>query len=306
MQNRFRKEVQSVDQNSLHAFTVVAQLENMTKASEVLHISQSALSNIVEKLEAELGQPLFERRGKKLRLNDNGRLLASTVRKMEENSVDGMKALKAIQNTTGTITIGVVTENDSFFSLLADFRKLYPNISFRLVNQKPYIEDFLATESDFLVLPSTLKGDLPSITIARRGNLFVLMSSDHPLASKRILSFEDIRNERFAFAIGKSGKIEPVYARCLNEGFKPNVAFLYNDIQFQLEMVLQSGVITIAYNTFRQFRQNMSGIIAVPLACDDNFTTDIALAWRKDPINPLANLLSEYAKGYRITRPSPP
>lgn len=289
-----------MDQNSLHAFAVVAQLENMTKASEVLHISQSALSNIVDKLELELGQSLFDRRGKKLRLNDNGKLLAVTVKKLEENYTSGMQALQDSHSLSGTITISIVTENDRFFSLLAEFRKQYPNISLRLIHQKPVIEDFLATDSDFLMLPSTMKGDLPSVEIARRGNLFVLMASAHPLASKRVLSFDDIRNERFAFSIGKSGRIEPVYARCLKEGFHPDVAFLYNDIQFQLEMVLQSGVITIAYNTFRQFRQKMNGIIAVPLACGDNFATDISLAWRKEPINPLANLLSEFAQAYQI------
>lgn len=289
-----------MDQNSLHAFAVVAQLENMTKASEVLHISQSALSNIVEKLELELGQPLFDRRGRKLRLNDNGKMLARTVRHLEANFADGMQALEDARSVTGTITIGMVTENDRFFTMLSEFRKQYPNITLRLINQKPDIEDFLATDSDFLMLPSTLRGDLPSVEIARRGNLFVLMSSDHPLASRRVLSYEDIRNERFAFSIGKSGRIEPVYARCIKEGFRPDVAFLYNDIQFQLELILQSGVITIAYNTFRQFRQKMSGIIAVPLACEDNFTTDISLAWRPEPINPLANLLSEFAQTYQM------
>ena len=292
-----------MDQNSLHAFVVVAQLENMTKASEVLHISQSALSNIVDKLELELGQPLFDRRGRKLRLNDNGKMLVRTVKHLEANFSDGMQALRDSRSVTGTITIGIVTENDSFFSMLSEFREKYPNITLRLINQKPDIEDFLATDSDFLMLPSNLKGDLPSAVIARRGNLFVLMASDHPLATKRVLRFEDIRNERFAFSIGKSGKIEPVYARCIKEGFHPDVAFLYNDIQFQLEMVLQSGVITIAYNTFRQFRQKMSGMVAVPLACEDNFTTDIALAWRREPINPLANLLSEFAQDYRIRIP---
>ena len=158
-----------MDQNSLHAFSVVAQLENMTKASEVLHISQSALSNIVDKLELELGKPLFDRRGKKLRLNENGKLLVLTARKLEEHYSDGMQVVQDSRSITGTITIGVVTENDRFFSLLSAFRKKYPNISLRLINQKPDIEDFLATDSDFLMLPSTLKGDLPSVVIARRG-----------------------------------------------------------------------------------------------------------------------------------------
>jgi DNA-binding transcriptional LysR family regulator len=291
-----------MEYSALQAFVVVAQLENITKASDMLHISQSALSNIIDKLEIELGQPLFERYGKKLRLNDNGRLLAETSKKILENYSYGIRVMRDSKTVSGTIKIGVLAENDGLFYLLANFRKIHPQIRIDLTNEKASIEDFLASDIDFFVLPSNLKGDLPSAKIAMRGKLFVLMSSDHPLASKRVLSFDDIRQERFAFAISENGKIEPVYRRCVNEGFKPNVSFLYTDIKYQLEIVLQSGAITIAYNTFRQFRQNMDGIVAVPLLCNDNFTTDIVLAWRKKPTNPVAKLLAEYAVGYNFER----
>jgi LysR family transcriptional activator of nhaA len=58
----------------LHYFWAVAHEENLTRAAARLHVSQSAVSMQIQKLEAELGHSLFERRGKQLVLTEAGRI----------------------------------------------------------------------------------------------------------------------------------------------------------------------------------------------------------------------------------------
>jgi len=58
----------------LHYFWAVAHEENLTRAAQRLHVSQSAVSMQIRKLEDELGHPLFERRGKRLLLTEAGRI----------------------------------------------------------------------------------------------------------------------------------------------------------------------------------------------------------------------------------------
>ena len=58
----------------LHYFWAVAHEENLTRAAQRLHVSQSAVSMQIQKLEGELGHPLFERRGKQLVLTEAGRI----------------------------------------------------------------------------------------------------------------------------------------------------------------------------------------------------------------------------------------
>ncbi len=58
----------------LHYFWAVAHEENLTRAAERLHVSQSAVSMQLRKLEDQLGHPLFERRGKRLVLTEAGRI----------------------------------------------------------------------------------------------------------------------------------------------------------------------------------------------------------------------------------------
>lgn len=60
--------------NHLRYFWAVAHAGNLTRTAEALNVSQSALSIQIQKLEAQLGHALFERRGKQLVLTEAGRI----------------------------------------------------------------------------------------------------------------------------------------------------------------------------------------------------------------------------------------
>lgn len=53
----------------LRYFQTVAKMEHMTRASQELHIAQPALSKTIARLEADVGVPLFDRYGGRIRLN---------------------------------------------------------------------------------------------------------------------------------------------------------------------------------------------------------------------------------------------
>lgn len=64
-----------MNSDQLEQFKVIAECENLTKAAEVLYISQPALSKTLKNLEVELGCNLFYRTGKKLNITKEGRSL---------------------------------------------------------------------------------------------------------------------------------------------------------------------------------------------------------------------------------------
>ena len=63
----------------LQYFTVLAKLEHYGKAAAQLNISQPSLSHAMAALEEELGVPLFEKTGRNIRLNQNGKLFYGSV-----------------------------------------------------------------------------------------------------------------------------------------------------------------------------------------------------------------------------------
>jgi len=68
-----------MDLLQLRYFRVVARVEHMTRAAEELCIAQPSLSKTIGRLEAELGVPLFDRRGRQLRLNRFGQAFLARV-----------------------------------------------------------------------------------------------------------------------------------------------------------------------------------------------------------------------------------
>jgi LysR family transcriptional regulator, transcriptional activator of nhaA len=69
-----RIQLANINYNHLRYFWAVAHEGNLTRAAVHLHVSQSAVSMQIQKLEAELGHALFERRGKQLLLTEAGRI----------------------------------------------------------------------------------------------------------------------------------------------------------------------------------------------------------------------------------------
>lgn len=79
--------------NQLQCFLAVAQTGNITKAAEKLYITQSALSRVIQRLEAELNVPLFDRTHKKISLNENGRLFQFYISQALKDIEMGVSAI---------------------------------------------------------------------------------------------------------------------------------------------------------------------------------------------------------------------
>lgn len=69
-----------VDLRDLELFVVLAESPHMTRAAEGLHSTQPTLSRTISRLEHELGAPLFDRIGRRLRLNASGEVLLQHAR----------------------------------------------------------------------------------------------------------------------------------------------------------------------------------------------------------------------------------
>ena len=114
-------------------FYVVAEIGNITKASEVLNISQPAITKHIKNLEEQLGEPLFIRTKKGVILNDYGKMMFLNVKKaltlLEESEKELANSKKI---TKGHIKIGISTTliRKYLLNYLQKFHNLYPEIIF--------------------------------------------------------------------------------------------------------------------------------------------------------------------------------
>lgn len=73
-QNDLQNRLNKLNYHHLYQFWWVGRLGNLTRAADQLHVAQSAVSTHVHRLESALGQALFERQGRTLRLTEAGRV----------------------------------------------------------------------------------------------------------------------------------------------------------------------------------------------------------------------------------------
>ena len=84
----------------------IAEHGTLSKAAEELHLSQSALSRSMQKLESELQVTLFERRKNKVELNQNGELAVECAKKVIVQMQDMIEKVRTFDRNSRTIAVG--------------------------------------------------------------------------------------------------------------------------------------------------------------------------------------------------------
>ncbi len=121
----------------LRSFIEIARVQNLTRASANLHISQSALSSQIKMLEDELEVLLFSRSPKGMMLTDNGRILLSHAEEVVDASATmAAKAQELSGTMDSTIRVGLNTDG-SFLKVRALSRALvstFPEVNFIFIS----------------------------------------------------------------------------------------------------------------------------------------------------------------------------
>ena len=233
--------------SQLRTFREIAETLNFTRAAERLHLTQSAVSHQIKALEQELGEPLFIRSRRGVKLSPAGQLALDHARRM----LDEASALKerlggAQQARTGHVRAAAATQAfvHLFAPLFESFMRSHPGIevSFRTtVSTDQTVADIRDGTADvgFASLPvyspalkvSELFGD----------ELVVIVGHGHRLAGRSLCTVDDLRSERFIlFERGASIRraTDQLFDRV---GVAPATALESNDTYF-IKLMVERGL----------------------------------------------------------------
>jgi DNA-binding transcriptional LysR family regulator len=185
---------------TLRYFVTVAEELNITKAAEILKISQPPLSSQIKNLEEEVGTPLFIRGKRHLTLTDAGRLLyqrAKDILSLSEKA--SAEILSLSRGMTGTVAIGLVEgmAPDIAAEWFAGFLGEHPGVRFRILdgNSDDLIEKMRGGLIDLAVITAPYDQLLLNSFHVGEEKMVALMNRAHPLAEKEKLDLSDLRNE---------------------------------------------------------------------------------------------------------------
>lgn len=124
-----------MDFRQLYYFKEIVKQGSISKAAEVLHIAQPPLSQLLKKLETDLGTTLIHRYRQKWELTETGEILYRYANQMLMQIQDVKQQIQEIeQGIGGTVSIGVSsTCSNMLIDHVSTFRTQYPNVKINIV-----------------------------------------------------------------------------------------------------------------------------------------------------------------------------
>jgi len=251
----------------LRYFIALAGSLNFTRAAERVHVTQSTLSHQIRQLEDEVGQPLFDRVGKRVVMTEAGGVfLAYATRALREID-QGLGELKASPaSMSGVVRVGAThTFNLGFIpECIAVF--LSRNATVKVVVEE-LSADAIATRLDAGDLDMGVayrpeqRSDLRFEPLFNE-ELVLVVASSHPLASRKRIRMIELHREPLVL-LPQSFSTRRLLDECFAAaGAEPNVVAEMNTIAAMLGVVarIQVGAI-VAANALGQ----MTGLAVVPM-----------------------------------------
>lgn len=182
----------------LRYFLTVVREESITKASEVLHITQPTLSRQLSQMEEEVGVKLFERGPRKITLTNEGILLRRRAEEILQLVDKTQKELiEQDEQVEGKVSIGCgeIASVQLLPKLFKEFREKYPRVSFDIFTATA---DLVKEQMDKglldvgLLLEPVDMEKYDFIRLDMKENWVVLMRPDDPLTQKECVTAKDL------------------------------------------------------------------------------------------------------------------
>ena len=214
----------------LETFLAVVQTGSFSGAAKIVHRTQPAVSQVIRKLEEEIGEALLDRSSRDGRLTDAGRVLQEYAQKMLNLRREARASLKELgQFQRGTLSIAA-NEFTSLYLLrvLEDFRRFSPMI--KVAVQRSLASSIAEQVADHTVELGVLSfrpdnASLQSVVVFR-DELALVVPPAHPLAGASSVSIRQLGAESFVAHI----VVSPYRLKVL-EAFKRHKTPLNMDVQ---------------------------------------------------------------------------
>src|SRR5215813_54593 len=144
-----------IDIDQLRTFIAIAETGSFTRAAEVVHKTQSAMSMQMKRLEERLGRSMFARDGRASKLSEDGERLLAYARRIVKLNVEALAAFSDAE-LTGRVRLGVPDDYADRYlpEIMARFSRAYPSVELTVVCEPSIalIEQIDANEIDLAIV----------------------------------------------------------------------------------------------------------------------------------------------------------
>lgn len=230
-----------MDFTALRYFSETANSRSIRIASERLHVSPSAISRQIAKLEFELKAPIFDRQAKGMVLTPAGEILRAKVEGMIRELARVRSHIAALQELqAGTVDVYCFqTAIESFVApVLHKFHERYPNVLFNVTmsSTDETIAALTNGSAEIALVANPPARELIASKEVFRDLIVAAMAPDHPLAGRPTLRLSELAEFSLTLterSFGLRQRIDQVFER---HRFDPTVFCVTNSLSLMKEI----------------------------------------------------------------------
>jgi LysR family transcriptional regulator, salicylic acid-responsive activator of bsdBCD len=233
-----------MDFRQLHYFKEIVKQGSISKAAEVLHIAQPPLSQLLKKLENDLGTTLIHRYRQKWELTETGELLYQYADQMLMQMQDVKQQIREIeQGIAGTVSIGVSSVcSNTLVDYVSMFRIQYPNVKMNIVtgNSEELLKRLEQREIDIALLLRPSNSQQYQVKILKKQPFVVIIPTSWlPLFSSQDITLEKIVSFPFIMLGAIEGHFlhESILQTFNEHNLEPNIIIECKDVTMVIALV---------------------------------------------------------------------
>ncbi len=219
----------------------------MAAVAEALFVSTSAVSQQISQLEAEVGVPLVERRGRGVMLTPAGEQLVAHADRIfgivEEAKTDLAEMKKIV---AGELRLAAFPSVASSLVPMAmkKTESLHPRLDIVLNAMEPSEglaalrawQTDVAVIDDITVEPGTVEENIETHYLCD-DSLFVIVPRDHPLAGQAAIELSALKNDKWALDVASNVYSDVIRQECRAAGFEPAVNGYCNGFEVVIALI---------------------------------------------------------------------
>jgi DNA-binding transcriptional LysR family regulator len=275
----------------LSYFVTIAEERSFTRAAERVRIAQPAISQQIQRLEREVGEPLFDRVQRGARLTPAGQALLPHARAALAAAQQGQQAITALRGLlTGRIRLGTVQHGPpGLAAALGHFRGEHPgvDISVREAHTAPLLAALAEGELDLAFVGLGSRQQLPAgihgETVATEPVVLAVHRS-HPLAGRDSVPLSRLRDEPMITLAEGSGQRAMLEDAARAAGFTPRVTAETS----QLSLLTELAINAVGAAIVPQSAAGPTPQLAIVRISRPKMEHRLILTWRDTPHSPAA------------------
>lgn len=224
--------------NQLEQLLYVHKYGTISKAAEELHLSQSALSRSIQRLENDFQVSLFIRQKNKMELNENGKLAVDLASKLLDQAHSLTAQLRSFDRSQRTISLGFCAPAPLWMipPILAD---IHPEmtISSAVKDTDALLQGLKDELFQMIVLPYKIESEEFDCIKYGEEHLYFSLPPAHPLSSSKTLHFRDLNGETMLLR-SRLG-----FWHTIHKATMPDTHFLMQEETFAFNALVKSSAL---------------------------------------------------------------